>query len=115
MCMPMGGGGGPVVSTPQAAMNPLQMIQDRIGRSDYHLAGAAGDDATAKATAFMAGRDADAARLTEAHRGEKAKWGPNWAKNPQSLFGKSGTRYEADYNGFGATENGLSIPKEYKT
>jgi len=103
MCMPMGGGQQQIAAPNQPAMNPLQVAQDRIDRSDYHLAGAKGEEALNSARTFMAGRDADAARLSEANKGSKASTGGNW-------FGKSGKVFQADYSGY----NGLTVP-EYNT
>jgi hypothetical protein len=97
----MGGGGQTITPANQPAMNPLQVAQDRIARSDYHLAGSAGDTALSNAQAFMATRDAEAAAKTAANRGSKASTGGNW-------FGKGGTTFKADYSG-----SGLTLPSEY--
>ena len=51
MCFPMGGGVGGQAAAPAAptTMNPLQIVQDKIARSDYTVAGEKGEAALAEA------------------------------------------------------------------
>lgn len=95
MCM--GGGGGQALpsSAVPAPMNPLQIVQDRVNRSDYHYAGAKGTAALAEAGAFVASRDAAAALASQ--NGKKASTGGAW----------KGTTIAPDYS-----NSGLQIPLE---